>query len=89
MAVHAVEICMCIEIALAGITLELFGDDEQIKAGRKQGGQQEKKSNDKEIREEVFYFLLLQETEEAEQVEGPGDAARRELGLEKIYSTGL
>lgn len=31
----------------------------------------------------------LQETEETEQVEGPGDTARQEPGLEKIYLAGL
>lgn len=31
----------------------------------------------------------LREAEAAEQVEGPGDAARRESGLEKIYLAGL
>lgn len=42
MAVHTVEIYMCTEIALAGLTLKLFADDEQIKAGIKQGGQKKK-----------------------------------------------
>lgn len=35
MAVHAAEICTCTEVALARLTLELFGDDEHIKAGGK------------------------------------------------------
>lgn len=40
---------MCTEIALAMLTLELFGNGEQIKAGRKVEGQK-KPSSDKEIR---------------------------------------
>lgn len=49
---------MCSETALAGLTPELFADDEHIKAGIKQGGEQKnfKNSCDKEIREEVSHF---------------------------------
>lgn len=57
-AVPPAGIHVCSETALAGLTPELFADDEHIKAGIKPGGEQKnfKNSCDKEIREEVSHF---------------------------------
>lgn len=43
MAEPAADIHECSETALAGLTAELFADDEHIQAGIKQGGEQKNK----------------------------------------------